>query len=364
MSTNWMRHFELQILDEGGKGVSLTDLKVTFDIERNDNKWPATATVKVYNLSANTTNRILQREFSKIRIIAGYDGIAPDVDSSQVGKVRELTQSEVGQFNDQNFGIIFSGDIRFTVTGKDNATDSYVLIQACDSLEAFINATIMTTIAKGYTLEDVYKLLMKQLEPFGVVGGIVPEFPKTVFPRGKTFYGMVHDYLDNLAEQLNATWQFSYGKVDIITKDIAAHKAVVLNSNAGLIGMPQQTIGGGVNITCLINSRIQLHGLVQLDQRSVYRTKLNNQDIYSGGFSEKDENGNLVVTGKIRDANGNLIDGPATAQPASIATDGVYIVRYISYRGDTRGQLWYMEMACEARGAADIPSSSFLQKQA
>lgn len=173
MSTNWMRHFELQILDEGGKDVSLSDLKVTFDIERNNNKWASVATVTVYNLSANTTHRILQRE--------------------------------AGQVNNQSVGVIFSGDIRFTVTGKDNATDSYVIIQACDSLEAFINATIMTTIAKGYTLEDVYNLLMKHLEPFGIVGGIVPVFPKTVFPRGKTFYGMVHDYLDNLAEQLNAT---------------------------------------------------------------------------------------------------------------------------------------------------------------
>lgn len=131
----------------------------------------------------------------------------------------------------------------------------------------------------------------------------------------------------------------------------------MLNSNTGLIGMPKQTIGGGLNISCLINSRIQLHGLVQLDQTSVYRTKLQNQDLFKGVFSEKDKNGNLVVTGKVKDANGNLIDAPPTARPASIATDGVYVVRYINYHGDTRGKTWYMDMVCEARGAADVPSS-------
>lgn len=40
-------------------------------------------------------------------------------------------------------------------------------------------------------------------------------------------------------------------------------------------------------------------------------------------------NGNEVTTGLAQKEN-----------PASIATDGVYLVRYIHYRGDTRGQEW------------------------
>ena len=32
MSLNWMRHFELQLLDQNGQGVSLSDFKVTFQI--------------------------------------------------------------------------------------------------------------------------------------------------------------------------------------------------------------------------------------------------------------------------------------------------------------------------------------------
>lgn len=33
MSQNWMRHFELQLLDQQGSGISLSDFKVTFRIE-------------------------------------------------------------------------------------------------------------------------------------------------------------------------------------------------------------------------------------------------------------------------------------------------------------------------------------------
>lgn len=32
MSYNWMRHFELQLIDENGKGISLSDFKVTFGV--------------------------------------------------------------------------------------------------------------------------------------------------------------------------------------------------------------------------------------------------------------------------------------------------------------------------------------------
>ena len=358
MSKNWMRHFELQLVGENGQGVSLSDFKVTFQIERNDNKWPAVATVKIYNLSSHTQNRIMQREFAKIVMITGYDGLAPDVRASDVGIAREISASEVGQVNGVNHGVIFSGDIRFTWTGKDNGIDSWIQVQACDSVEAFTSAFINTNISKGYTTEDIYDELMKRLEPYGISRGIVPEFPATVFPRGRALFGYVHNYLDEVAAQCKATWQFNYGKVDIVSRDKATHEAVVLNANTGLIGMPQQTIGAGVNVKCLINPRIHLNGLIQLDQASVYRTALSNQDIYSGRFSEKETNGNLIPIGNIKDDKGQYIEAPPTSQPASVATDGVYKVRYISYTGDTRGQAWYMDLACEARGNTDLYSQS------
>lgn len=356
MSTNWMRHFELQLAADNGQGISLSDFKVTFEINRNDNRWPASADVKIYNLSADTQNRIMNREFSRITLIAGYDGIDNTrrvVPASEVGIAREFDDNSGGRHDDSNYGVIFSGDITFTVTGKENITDSYVIIVANDGEKAFREATINTCLYKGYTLHDEYDILMSHLEPFGIQKGIEPVFPDTVYPRGMSYCGSVADYLSGLARDLRATWQFSYGKVDFIQEDVAKHSAFVLNADTGLVGMPQQTIGGGVNITCFINSKIQLHGLVQLDQASVYRAQLSNEQVtQSGGIREQEINGNLVTTGLAQKEN-----------PASIATDGVYIVRYISYRGDTRGQNWYMDMACEARGAADVPSSSFMNKQ-
>ena len=105
MSQNWMRHFELLLLDRDGKGINLSDLKVTFQIQ----KMPATifngfvGNFKVYNLSKKTQDRILKGEFSRIQVIAGYDG----------------NQDEKGSYPDRNVGLIFNGDVRFTISGRD-----------------------------------------------------------------------------------------------------------------------------------------------------------------------------------------------------------------------------------------------------
>lgn len=347
MSQNWMRHFELQLVGKKGEGISLSDLKVTFDIEWFNLKYPSVATITIYNLSQTTTNRIMGKEFSQVRIIAGYDGIAPSVTADQEGVARRVDPGTMGQRNGQNFSQIYSGDIRFSSNGKINGTDSWVKIQVCDGFEAYIKATISSTLAKGYTVEDIYNQLIRCLAPFGIVAGRKPRFPPTVFPRGRTFHGMVRDYLDVVAQQCGATWQLVNGRLDMMTPEMVRHDVIVLNSRTGLVGMPSQTIGAGVDVRCLINPNIRVNGLIQLDQASVNRAALSTSDIQTAGgrITTVDVNGNQTVQGTV-------------SQPASIATDGVYVVRSIRYTGDTRGTPWYMDLMCEARGAADLTTQA------
>ncbi|EPE0662305.1 hypothetical protein ACSFR1_005199, partial [Escherichia coli] len=157
--------------------------------------------------------------------------------------------------------------------------------------------------------------------------------------------------MDNVAGQCGATWQFVDGQRQMVANNEYVHEAIVLNSATGLIGMPQQTIGNGVNVRALINPNIRVNGLIQLDQASVYRTALSNNDIAMAGGQITDQN-----------TDGNITLSGTTAQPASIATDGVYIVRGIMYTGDTRGQAWYMDMMCEARGAEDLQSQGAMNR--
>lgn len=355
MSQNWMRHFELLLVDESGTGISLSDFKVVFNIEWTNALWPRVATVKIYNLKKDTISRIQGKEFSRLKMIAGYDGLAAPVDASQVGIARNVDATQVGQTDGQNFGQIFDGEIRFTITGRDNPTDTYILIQAIDGHQAFVAAKVNTTLAAGYTVADLHAATMQSFQPFGVTQGITAQMPDTVFPRGRVMYGMARDVMSNVADQCNANWQIVDGQAQMVSTDKYIHEAIVLNSRTGLIGMPQQTMGAGVNVRCLINPNILVGGLIELDQASVYRIPLTNEDVLAVQY---DSNGNVVSSTRLRelDVNGNLVVSDAKNQPSSIATDGVYIVQSISYTGDTRGQAWYMDLMCKARNDATLQS--------
>ncbi|AUU90273.1 hypothetical protein C2U55_14895 [Enterobacteriaceae bacterium ENNIH3] len=338
MSQNWMRHFELLLLDKDGQGIKLSDLKVTFQIQ----KMPATifngfvGNFKVFNLSKETQARILKGEYARVQVIAGYDG-NPDAS---------------GNYPDRNVGLIFNGDIRFTISGRDNPTDTWTLLQCIDAWEGHLKASVKTTVAAGWKYEKLFSLGMESYKPYGITTGSVPEFPSTEFPRGRVLYQNSSELMNNIAGQCNGNWWYESNQVNIVPDDKYIEEAIVLNSQTGLIGMPQQTMGAGVNVRCLINPNIKLGGLIRLDQASVYRAALSNEQIGQspGVLKESATDGNIYV------------DGIPDGQLAAINTDGDYIVGSIDYTGDTRGQAWYMDLLCLAKGAAELQSQSTINK--
>lgn len=333
MSQNWMRHFELRLTDKNNNDIELGGLKVTFKINWfNVSTSTRSGVFKIYNLSRNTSNKILNGEFTKIRVIAGYDGIAPAVDASQVGIARSVDPMAVGQSDGRNYGQLFSGEIRYTLTGKDNPTDSYILIQAADSDRAFVTSTSRQTLAAGWTAATQFDALMKDFEANGVTRGRTIRFPPTVHSRGCVLHGLTRELMDNLAEKCHATWMLVDNQLHMMDKHDYVHEPVILNSATGLIGMPQQTIGNGINARCLINPNIQVNGLIDLNQASVYQSTLAKgvEDAKFSPDNKGNDPGNIIVKSK------------------SIDADGRYLVQGIMYSGNTRGQEWYMDLACQS----------------
>jgi hypothetical protein len=206
---------------------------------------------------------------------------------------------------------------------------------------------VKTTVAAGWKYDQLFSLGMESYKPYGITTGAIPEFPATEFPRGRVLYQNSSELMNNIAKQCNGNWWYENNQVNIVPDDKYIEEAIVLNSQTGLIGMPQQTMGAGVNVRCLINPNIKLGGLIRLDQASVYRAALSNEQIGQspGALKESATDGNIYV------------DGIPGGQLAAINTDGDYIVGSIDYTGDTRGQAWYMDLLCLAKGAKDLLNS-------
>ncbi len=272
-----------------GDSLDLSQLHIKFSIKRSDTQTPNMAEIRVFNLEEQTALRI-QKEFSKVILQGGYQ---------------------------DNFGVIFQGNVKQIILGRENSTDTFIDIVAGDGDLAYNFAIVNTTIAAGAGQAEQINAAVQSMNGDGTSLGHVGDLPPTKLPRGKVMYGMARDYLKNSADTSKQTWSIQDGKVQFVPlSSYLPGTAIQLTSKTGLIGTPQQTTFG-VNMKCLLNPKIKVGGRVQIDNKIVARLKIN-----------------LAV--------------PLSPEniPAPVTADGVYYVLVIEHEGDNRGQEWYTSLTC------------------
>ncbi len=283
----YLRICTLIISDKNGDSLDLSELHIKFSIKRSDTQTPNMAEIRVFNLEEQTALRI-QKEFSKVILQGGYQ---------------------------DNFGVIFQGNVKQIVLGRENSTDTFIDIVAGDGDLAYNFAIVNTTIAAGAGQAEQINAAVQSMSGDGTSLGHVGDLPPTQLPRGKVMYGMARDYLKNSANTTSQTWSIQDGKVQFVPlTSYLPGTAIQLTSKTGLIGTPQQTTFG-VNMKCLLNPKIKVGGRVQIDNKIVARLKIN-----------------LAV--------------PLSPEniPAPVTADGVYYVLVIEHEGDNRGQEWYTSL--------------------
>ena len=125
----WGRKVSLIVGDE--EALDLSALSFSFAIKRNDAKTPNTATIKVMNASRETASMV-QREFTRVVLQAGYEG---------------------------NYGVIFHGNVVRARWGGSGDTETVLEITAADGDKAYNFAVVNATVPKGSTRADKVRLL-------------------------------------------------------------------------------------------------------------------------------------------------------------------------------------------------------------
>jgi len=292
----WLRVCSLVVADDSGEGLDLGDLRIVFDISKGETETPNSAEIRVYNLSEATMSR-MRREFTRVILQAGYRS---------------------------NYGIIFDGNIRQTLQGRENGTDTYIEIIAADGDQAYNFAIVNTTLAAGSSPTDRVNVCQQSFAAKGAGGGHVPDMGGTRLPRGKVMYGMARKYMRCEAESTGCSWSFQDGKMQMV-KDAGylPGEAVVLTHETGLIGTPEQT-NEGITVRSLINPKLRIGGRIKLDNKS------------------------------IQEAKTDLRDG--AQQPPKMDNDGFYRILKERLTGDTRGNDWYASMVCVGLdGTSNVP---------
>ena len=304
----YLRKASLIIGPESGEGLDLSDLRFTFQITRGDIQTPNEANVRVYNVSPDTALKLQASEFSRIIVQAGYEG---------------------------NFGIIFDGTIKQRRVGRENQTDTYLDITAADG-DAAYNFSMTAISLEAGPMSGAHNsvgAILKNMVEYGIASkpGYLPELPNEGLKRGKVIFGTSRDALRNIALNTSTSWSIQDGQLVMIPLSTYLPGEIpVLNSDSGVVGLPEQTVNG-IQLTLLMNPNIKIGQAVKLDNASIQ---------------------NLKYSLELGASATNL----TTEQNAKINGDGLYYVMMAEHRGDTRGQDWYTELTCLAIDAT-VPTS-------
>lgn len=280
--------------------IDLSEMHFRFRTVQQDVESPNNCSIRVYNLSEKTLNAIVRDEYSRVIVQGGYKATG--------------------------LGVVFDGTIKQFRIGRENATDTYLDILAADGDLAYNFATLGITLAAKSTPSQRVAAVIGEMAKKGATAGDVMEFTGGVLPRGKVLFGMARALLRQEAQSQGATWNIDAGRINVTPLDgYKKGEAVVLTSLSGLIGIPEQT-NEGLRATSLLNPRLTVAGLVQIDNKSVNQTVQQNPDAAPIAFNQYTGIQNL----------------------AHVAADGFYRLFVVEHEGDTRGPAWFSHLTCLA----------------
>lgn len=304
MARQWIRKCSL-VLDGGSGQLDVSNMRIKFQTKMKAVQWPNNMTARVYNLSKETAKRIVEKEFDKVELKAGYE---------------------------ENFGTIFKGTLVQAFSGRESPTETYVDLFCGDGEDAHNWAVVNKTLPAGSSHKDVFETALKAMEPFGIKRGFVTDrLAKTIFPRAYPMFGMARDYLRVIAKSEDAQWSIQMGELDMVHKsESKPGGAIKMNSETGMIGQPVET-SMGIIVTCLLNPALRVNQLLQIDEASIQRAPWD--------LSYQNAKNNSIV------------------MRPGIDADGLYQIMFIDTDGDTRGNPWYCTAYCKAKSGA-IPAGA------
>jgi hypothetical protein len=322
MSRLYKRYCDLTV--EGGPGeLNLSDFRIHFEIDKNTIQTPNPAVIRIYNISRSTAAKIKQ-DYKTITIDAGYE---------------------------ENHGVIYRGNIRYTRYGRESPTDTFLDIYGGEGDSGLKNAGVSKTLPAGSTPKHIKDAALEALKEHGIEEGYIgPDLSQPRFPRPIVLYGMARDILRTLASSKDATFSIQSGKLDIIEKKSEGKPGsdISLNADTGLIGMPVET-SGGIMVRALINPNFFVDGKVKIDQKSIQELT-----------PEFPQGTNNATSGS---SETNLTPEQQLIKQNLGSADGVYRVLYIRWTGDTHGREWYADLTCVGAVTGKAFSTSLIQQR-
>lgn len=225
------RQVWVEIGPEGGPGVRLADLRVSFKVEHKASKAVSTAEIAIFN-PAPSSLALLHAPLAAIRLLAGYD--APQV--------------------------LFQGPpVKDGVELQRQGADRILKVDAADGGRAYVGTAFNTSLTTPTTFGQVLALILA--ETLWARGYIDPAIEAISLPHGIVLQGRPSEILDRLAAAalpFGAEWFVRDNALYLVPRGQATPEvAPLVSSTVGnLIGSPTPT-KKGCKVTALLDATMR-----------------------------------------------------------------------------------------------------------
>lgn len=222
-------------------GDSPSSLRITFDIAKSPESSANKATFTVYNLSSETRGAL--GKGTLVTFSAGYG---------------------------DHTSNLFLGEVQKASTDR-NGADLVTKLECADGEGALTHTILDRNFPPDTTAAQIFKACAEAMSvataanPSGLNAGIALGIPRVTYPRGFKAMGAARDTMDYLCKTLGLKWSIQNGAIDIIPRGAhAGTEAVILNAQAGLIGVPSLN-ESTLTFSSLINPAIAPNRLIKLE---------------------------------------------------------------------------------------------------
>jgi Baseplate hub gp41 len=206
------RQYKLLVGKKGkDKGLEITGLRITFEIEKTAKKNPNKSKIQIWNLQ-KTTRAEIEKPDTRCLLYAGY-------------------KEDVGPL------LIFSGNVTYAWTKFDKA-DVVTEFELGDGAQEIRD----TTISVGYNKNIKSGQILKEVSNQMGLGLTLPSnAPERQWQNGLSYYGSARTLLDKVTKGTGLEWSIQNGNLQVIERGmVTTRQGVLLSSDSGMIESPER----------------------------------------------------------------------------------------------------------------------------
>jgi hypothetical protein len=205
------RAYSLIVGPGGGTGVEIDNLRLTFEISKDDRKKPNRSQIEIYNLAPDR-RAALEKPDTRCVLKAGY-------------------WEEEGPLE------VYRGDVVFAWTAYDGP-DVITTLELGEGNATYRDSVITKGYPAGITAHQVLRDLAKQM---GLTLSLPDDAPNRSWSGGLSLHGSARSALDKVTAAAGLSWSIQGGTLQVIRRGGNTNRTVFdLAADSGLIGSPER----------------------------------------------------------------------------------------------------------------------------